>query len=249
MMLRLKNMSVQRAGRQLISGLDCALHHGEIIVVLGPNGAGKSSLLLALAGLIPLTGELELCGKPLSSYARSELTEKIAWQGELPPTEFGLTVQQRLELSMMHGTASIEQAVASMDIGDLLNRALGELSSGERQRVELVALMLRTTPIWLLDEPTAHLDLKHQVECVKMLKAERSKGRAIMTVLHDMQQAMAIADQLILVDGYGHAEYGAAKQLCNRNHLSRLFEVALMEQGDILTPDYRGELNDEITRS
>ncbi len=234
--MKLADVTVKRGESTLLSGLSCQIRAGEVTVVLGPNGAGKSSLLLALAGLIPVLGIIELQGRPLSAYHRMELTAQVAWQGDLPPTEFGLTVKQRLELAA--GESDVESTAAAMDIAPLLQRPLGELSSGERQRAELAALMLRDTPIWLLDEPTAHLDLKHQIHCIQMLKSQRDKGRAIMTVLHDIQQAMAIADHLILIDGKGGAEYGQAHQLFEGRKLTELFDAPLTQQGGVLMPDY-----------
>lgn len=240
-LINISNLSVTRGGRTLLSGLDCALHTGEVVVVLGPNGAGKSSLLLALAGLIPLSGDVELRGKPFSEFGRQELSQTIAWQGELPPTEFGLTVRQRLELAAGEDSEGIEVAAAAMDVASLLRRPLGELSSGERQRTELAALMLRDAPIWLLDEPTAHLDLKHQIHCINKIREQKKRGRAMMVVLHDMQQAMAVADHLILIDGKGGAEYGEAKRLFANDRMSRLFAAPVMMQGAVLVPDY-GEM-------
>ncbi|OIO71284.1 MAG: iron dicitrate ABC transporter ATP-binding protein [Zetaproteobacteria bacterium CG12_big_fil_rev_8_21_14_0_65_55_1124] len=237
-LLELSNLTVTRGGRTLLSGLGCSINAGDVVVVLGPNGAGKSSLLLALAGLIPADGSIELLGRPLSTYDRKELSRSIAWQGELPPTEFGLTVRQRLELAAGEAGGEIETSAAAMDVVSLLQRPLGELSSGERQRTELAALILRDAPVWLLDEPTSHLDLKHQIHCIHIMKEQRAKGRAIVTVLHDLQQAMAIADHLILIDGRGGAEYGEAKQLFTGKRLSHLFDATVIKQGSVLVPDY-----------
>jgi len=237
-LLRLTGFAIERAGRTLISELSCAFHAGEITVVLGPNGAGKSSLLLALNALIPASGNIELQGNDLTAYSRNELADTIAWQGSLPPTEFGLTVEQRLRLAVHGEAVSIEEPARTMDVSALMSRPLGELSSGERQRVELAALMLRDTPIWLLDEPTAHLDLKHQISCIQMLKKQAQDGRAIITVLHDIQQALAIADFVILIDGKGRAEYGGASSLLNSVKLSQLFDAPVVEQQAALIPNY-----------
>jgi len=237
-LIQLSNLSVERGGNTLLTELNCTINAGEVVVVLGPNGAGKSSLLLALAGLIPASGSIDLLGKPLASYSRNALSRKIAWQGALPPTEFGLTVRQRLELAADEESNKITSIADAMDIAPLLMRPLGELSSGERQRTELAALMLRDTPIWLLDEPTAHLDLKHQIQCMQILKEQRNSGRAVITVLHDIQQAMAVADFLILIDGKGGAEYGTAKQLFSNHTLSQLFDAPVVREGSVLVPDY-----------
>ncbi|ATX82835.1 iron complex transport system ATP-binding protein [Mariprofundus ferrinatatus] len=237
-LIKLVDVAVERGGHTLLKGLDCEFRAGQVVVVLGPNGAGKSSLLLALAGLIPVSGSLELLGKPLADYDRTTVTRTIAWQGDLPPTEFGLTVQQRLELAANEKHARIESIAADVDIAPLLQRPLGELSSGERQRTELAALMLRDAPIWLLDEPTAHLDLKHQIHSIHMMKREAKAGRAIITVLHDIQQAMAVADHLILIDGKGGAEYGEAAELFATARLSKLFDAPVIHKGTVLVPDY-----------
>jgi len=237
-LLSTANLSVERSNHVLLSGLHCAFHAGEVVVVLGPNGAGKSSLLLALAGLIPATGDIMFNGTPLDQYDRHALSHQIAWQGDLPPTEFGLTVEQRLKLAAEDAGTAIAAIATDMDISPLLARPLGELSSGERQRVELAALMLRDAPLWMLDEPTAHLDLKHQIHCIQMLKSQAAHGRAIIMVLHDIQQAMVIADRLILIDGKGGVEYGEAKALFNSARLSQLFDAPVIQQGAVLIPNY-----------
>jgi len=251
-LLKLTDVAVERGGRILLSGLTCSIHTGEVTVVLGPNGAGKSSLLLALAGLIPASGLIDLNSAALNTYSRHELSRRIAWQGDLPPTEFGLTVAQRLQLAAGEADAAIASVATDMDIAPLLARPLGKLSSGERQRVELSALMLRDAPIWLLDEPTAHLDLKHQIHCINMLKRQADHGRAIVIVLHDIQQAMAVADQLILIDGKGTDGKGGvlcgqAHDLFNSATLTELFHAPVVQQGAVLIPDY-GEVKHEETR-
>jgi len=238
--MQLSDLAIQRGDKMVLSGLDCEFHTGEVVVVLGPNGAGKSSLLLALAGLIHASGSISIHGENLSAISRPERARLIAWQGELPPTEFGLTVSQRLELAADATGSEMNSAAASMEITALLNKPLGKLSSGERQRVELAALMLRDTPLWLLDEPTSHLDLKHQLGCLSMFRQQAKQGRAIITVLHDLQQASSIADQVILIDGRGGVQFGSADQMLDIATLSGLFDTPLLKQGKAILPDYRG---------
>ncbi|HCS13742.1 MAG: iron dicitrate ABC transporter ATP-binding protein [Zetaproteobacteria bacterium CG06_land_8_20_14_3_00_59_53] len=235
--LKVDSLSVQRGGHVLVDALDFTLQAGRICAVLGPNGAGKSSLLLAIAGLIPFQGRVELAGRSLSALGRAGLADRVAWQGDLPSVEFGLTVHQRLELAASGDTGGIASIAGEMEIGALLGRPLGELSAGERQRTELAALMLRDVPLWLMDEPTAHLDLRHQVQCIGMLRRRRQQGRSILVVLHDLAQAMAVADHVILVDGQGHAAYGDADML-DAGRLSQLYATPLCRQGSGFGPDY-----------
>lgn len=234
--LSARGLRVIRGERELVRTLDFALHAGRICVVLGPNGAGKSSLLAALAGLIPCQGEVSINRQALCGYSRAGLAGQVAWQGELPLTEFGLTVRQRLSLARPGQGGDFTGVAKEMDIATLMERPLGELSAGERQRTELAALMLRDVPVWLLDEPTAHLDLRHQVQCIRMLRAQRRKGRAMLVVLHDLAQAEAIADHAILVDGRGQAAYREAG-LPDIDTLGRLYGTAL-QKNRAIGPDY-----------
>lgn len=242
MMLEAQSLSVERGGSVLFHDFNLNVSTGSVTVVVGPNGAGKSSLLLALAGVIPASGECRIRGRVLSELSRRDLASLLAWQGELPPTEFGLTIRERLDLAD-DGSERLNSAIAVMELAPLLNRRLSELSSGERQRVEIAAVMARDCPLWLLDEPTAHLDLKHQMAVLRMMREEAAKGRAIVTVLHDLQQAIAVADSAVLLDGHGGAESGEAAGLLTTERLSSLFQVSLQSfQADgqsVLLPDYR----------
>ena len=238
-MLSARELHISRGRRELIGGVNLDIGSGRITGGMGPTGAGKSSLLLALAGMIPARGRIVLLERPLSGYSREEIAGALAWQGELPPVEFGLSVVQRLQLAATDAEPqTIEAAAAGMEVDGLLDRPLGALSSGERQRVELAALMLRDVPLWLLDEPTAHLDLRHQLVCLGRLRDEAASGRAIMVVLHDIQQAMAIADDVVLFGADGAVSTGSAADMLSRQQLQDVFGVALQE--GTLLPDYRG---------
>jgi len=235
-LLELKQVTLQRGGRILFTGFSKVVAPGRITVIMGPNGAGKSSLLLALAGMIPASGRIVLRGKPLNEHSRPEIARQIAWQGDLPPTEFGLTVAQRLQLARGEEHARISEPATLMEVDGLLERTLGDLSSGERQRVELTALMLRDVPLWLLDEPTAHLDLRHQVISLRMLRRQSGQGRAIVVVLHDIQQAMSIADDVVLIDGNGGILADKAVAMLTQERLQGVFGVSL--QASTLLPKY-----------
>jgi ABC-type cobalamin/Fe3+-siderophores transport system ATPase subunit len=242
-----RNLSLVRGGRELFRGLDIEAEPGTIITVIGPNGAGKSSLLMVLAAVLAAdSGECVMQGRAVSSYSRAELAKFIAWQGELPPTEFGLTVEQRLKLATMGNSDDglMCHAVKEMDIAALLPRNLAELSSGERQRVEIASVMARDCSLWLFDEPTSHLDLQHQVACLNMFRAEARKGRVIVTVLHDIQQAASVADKAILIDGRGGVECGDARSMMVADKLESLFRVKLttisLDDRELHLPDYRG---------
>ncbi|MCF6208943.1 MAG: ABC transporter ATP-binding protein, partial [Ghiorsea sp.] len=196
-----------------------------------------------LAGLhTEFTGEIMLQRKILSAYSHAELSTQVAWQGELPPTEFGLTVGQRLELAAQQTVEKLTKTLNYLELMPLRERALGELSSGERQRVESAALMMRDCPVWLMDEPTAHLDMRHQVDCLRLIKQQAKKGRLIFAVLHDLQQAAAVADVVVLLDGKGGVQVGQAQHLLTTEQLEPIFKVKLQGSGRNLMPSYTDEL-------
>lgn len=244
-MIHIDNLSLQRGDKQLIASLSLHAKLGGVIVVLGPNGAGKSTLLLTLAGLHhDYTGKVLVQGKALADFSQQSLVEHIAWQGELPPTEFGLTVEQRLNLAAHGVTARLEHALTYLELELLKHRALGELSSGEQQRVEIAAVMVRDCPVWLMDEPAAHLDMRHQVDCLKLIKQQAHNGRLIITVLHDLQHAAAVADMVILLDGNGGAEVGLAEEMLVAEKLEPVFKIKLKCKGRNLMPQYAVELSE-----
>ncbi|MCP5057165.1 MAG: ABC transporter ATP-binding protein [bacterium] len=235
-------LELRRGDAVLILDLDMAVGPGEIWAVLGPNGSGKSTLLLALAGVLrPTAGEVLLDGKRLSRWLPTERGQRIAWQGSLPSAEFGFKVHERLEL-VPSRTRKVNDALERLDLGPLAERRLFELSAGERQRVELAALWLRDAPVWLLDEPTTHLDLRHQVSCLDLLREEAGNGRSLVVVLHDLTQAHAIADQALLLRADETHETGPAVELLLPEKLEPVFgtrlHVAQGQEESALLPAY-----------
>ncbi len=247
--ITVEHLSLIRGHRRLIRDLSFSINPGQITVIMGPNGSGKSSLLLALLGLLPInSGFIQLNGRPLERFSRRDISRLMAWQGDMPPTEFGLTVHQRLELALERGLGELaghdmEDICHLLEIGHLLKRRLAELSAGERQRTELAATLLRNTPLWLLDEPVAHLDLKHQVSWLALMKHYAQAGKAILAVLHDVQQACAIADEVILISDKGQATFGPADVMLTEKTLEELFQTPLSRLSDtngraVLLPSY-----------
>ncbi|MDX8412133.1 MAG: ABC transporter ATP-binding protein [Mariprofundaceae bacterium] len=241
--LDIVELGLARGGEDVVRGLSFKLRPGKITVVLGPNGAGKSSLLLALAGMLPLaSGSIELKGQTLEHYSRQEISSLIAWQGELPLAEFGLSVRQRLHLARADaGRAGEDRLCGMADIAHLLKRPLGRLSAGELQRVELAAVLLRNSPVMLLDEPTAHLDLRHQTAWLHSMRKQAASGKALCVVLHDIQQAACVADEVVFIYGGGKAAHGDAAGMLTRARLEVLFDAPILalEQEGLILPDYR----------
>jgi iron complex transport system ATP-binding protein len=230
------------AGRLVLRDVDLQLVAGEQVALLGANGSGKSTLLRVLSGLLrPIEGAVELFGRPIGSWDRGELARQVTVlpQGmELPS---GFRVSEVVALgripharSWFANSADDEEAVARAlaDAGaeDLADRPVDELSGGERQRV-LVALALAQEPrLLLLDEPTAHLDVAHQLALIQLLERLReARGLTVLAVLHDLNLAAHFADRALVLDGGHLVSASAGLGGLDLNLLRNAFGVSIAE--------------------
>lgn len=207
-MLEADNLTLVRAGREVVSGLSASLAPGQITAIVGPNGAGKSSLLLALAGLLdPEAGDVRLDGESLSRLTSRLRAQRIGYLPQSPDIAWDLAVETLVALGRLpwpgSGTEAVDAAIAALDLEALRHRPVSRLSGGERARV-LLARVLAGTPQWVLaDEPLAALDLAHQLALVAHFKACAAAGQGVVVVLHDLAVAMNHADHvLVLKEGH-----------------------------------------------
>jgi iron complex transport system ATP-binding protein len=188
---------------------------GEQVALLGANGSGKSTLLRVLAGALrPTAGSVELFGRPIASWERAELARSVTVLPQGMELPHGFRVSEVVALGRIpharswfatsaEDEAAVARALADADVEELAGRTVDELSGGERQRV-LVALALAQEPrLLLLDEPTAHLDVAHQLALIGLLERLRhARGLTVLAVLHDLNLAARFADRgLVLHDG------------------------------------------------
>lgn len=206
--------------RDVVHGIDFVLQAGEFVALLGPNGSGKSTFLRGLAKLLrPSGGVVELDGRSLASWPPDRFARRVALLaqshepiGELSVRDlvaFGRHPHQGfLSLPTPHDTAAIETALELTGLTSYAERKVRELSGGEVQRAWFALALAQEPEILLLDEPTAYLDLAHQLgvlELVRRLNAER--GLTVVAALHDLGQAARYASRLLMLrDGIVIAE-------------------------------------------
>ncbi len=208
-------LHAERAGfaigsRWLVHDVTLALHSGEVIALVGPNGAGKSTLLRLLAGdLQPTSGQILLQGRPISAYRPHDLALRRAVLPQQTILQFAFTVKEVVEMgrSPRRDRAEMDEAIVldslrRTEVAHLAHRTFPSLSGGEQTRVTLARVLAQETPILLLDEPTASLDLHHQQLVMSIAQAIAGEGGAVMVVLHDLNLAATFADRIaILRDG------------------------------------------------
>lgn len=212
MILRAEGVHVRLGHRPVLRGVDLAAGAGEMVAVLGPNGSGKSTLVRALAGLVrPEAGRVVLAGRPIGELARREVARRLALVPQFPVCDLGFSALETVLMGRApHGTglglagardlALARAAMRALDVGHLEARATGTLSGGERQRVVLARALAQEPDVLLLDEPTAHLDLRHQVECLALVRARcRARGMAAVFVVHEPGLAGSYGDRVVLL--------------------------------------------------
>ena len=206
-------MSGASIGRQrILQAIDLRLAAGRWVAVVGPNGAGKSTLLRVLAGLLPCDGQVMLQGRPLGDWPACERARRLAW---LSQQEGGSDDLLAWDVAMLGrlphrawlaapseaDEAVVVQALKSAQAWDLRTRRLGELSGGERQRVLLARLLAVQAPLLLMDEPLAHLDPPHQADWLAVVRAQVAAGGTVVSVLHELNMALAADDIVVLRAG------------------------------------------------
>lgn len=176
------NIRCERGGRQVFGGLTFSVEAGEALAVTGPNGSGKSSLLRLIAGLVRLEGgQLKLEG------GDPELTvpEQAHYLGHLDPVKPSLTVAENLAMwADFLGGGTAAEALRRTGLGDLADLPAGYLSAGQRRRLSIARLLAVSRPIWLLDEPTAPLDMRGQEDFTTVMREHLAGGGLILAATH-----------------------------------------------------------------
>ena len=215
-LLTVRGLLLAAGGRTLVRDLAWEAHAGECWSIVGRNGAGKSTLLRTLAGLhASQGGTVALRGRPLAGWPLEALARERAYLPQARHDAFAYTALETV-LAARHpyhanrywegsdDHAAAMRALAAMQADGLAGRDERTLSGGERQRVAIAALLAQDTPLLLLDEPAAALDLAHQVRTMHLLaRLCRDEGRTVITIGHDLTLAHGISTHALLLGGDG----------------------------------------------
>jgi iron complex transport system ATP-binding protein len=212
--IRLDGVTAAYRGRPVLRDIALEIGAGERVALIGPNGAGKSTLLRVAAGLLePAAGSVELDGTPVAALDRLAVARRLAVVPQLAVLPFATTVEQVVALGRLphehpiRGMRPVDrsivaEAIERVGVGHLLGRDARELSLGERQLVLLAMAVAQQAPVLVLDEPTVHLDLRHQVEVMELLvDLNAREGTTILAVLHDLGLAAHFFPRLVLLSG------------------------------------------------
>ncbi len=209
---------------------------GDVLGVIGPNSAGKTTVIRLLTRVVePLRGDIRLDGTSLTRLARWELARQVAVVPQDLPLALPFTVEQLVLMGryphaprrFFETAADLEVAREAMALTGVLELAhvpMAALSGGERQRVVLARALAQQPRLLVLDEPTAHLDLRYQAECVALLRRVRAEhGTTIVLVSHDLNLAAEVADRLLLLAEGRLARLGSPGQVLEPGLLGRIY--------------------------
>jgi iron complex transport system ATP-binding protein len=225
--------------RAILSPLDLGIQRGECLAVVGPNGAGKTTLLRIVAGLLaPTSGSLEYEGLSYASLSRRALARRIAYVPQIRPARIPLSVGEvvllgryphlsRLQLAPRGADyAAVDEALRWVGLEELRERPVDELSGGERQAVFIAAALAQDAELLVLDEPTLHLDARHQRELANLLLRLRSTGRpTVLLATHDLNLASLLGDRILALSGGSSLALGPPATVLAPGQLERVFRA------------------------
>ena len=234
-------MAEPRRGRPFaLSGLSFEVAEGEILGVLGPNSAGKTTLIRLLTKILaPTRGTIEVDGASVQGLSRAELARRIAVVPQDVPEGLPFTVEQLVLMGRYphaprrffetdEDLAIARAAMEATSVLDLADTPVRTLSGGERQRVVLARALAQRPRLLILDEPTAHLDLRYQVECVALLRrVNREQGTTVLLVSHDLNLAGELCDRLLLLADGRIARLGPPDEVLDEALLAAVYGCAV----------------------
>jgi iron complex transport system ATP-binding protein len=236
--LEADGVTVEAGSRGILRDVSFVLQPGERIALVGPNGAGKSTLLRMLAGTLrPSAGRVRLRGSPLAGLERAEIARRLAVVPQQAALPFAMRVEEVVALGRLpHETgmrgarpsdrAAVAAAIERVGVGHLLGRDARELSLGERQLVLLALAVAQAAPVLLLDEPTVHLDLRHQVEAMELLRDLNERdGTSLVAVLHDLGLAAHFFPRLVVIEQGRIVADGAPSEVLTDTLIREVFSV------------------------
>lgn len=234
MSLRIEDIHFSYGDRPVLHGVTLEVGRGVFTGLLGPNGSGKSTLTKILARVhVPSKGTVALEGTDLLSLPRREHAKRVAYVPQSSEVPFELTVRESVLLGRTPymglrpkpaDIALVEESIERLDLGELRDRRLSELSGGQAQRALIARALAQEPEVLLLDEPTSALDLRYQVDTLSLVRqVTREQGVAALIAIHDLNHAALFCDEIALLHGGSLVAWGAPEDAMRAETLSEVY--------------------------
>jgi iron complex transport system ATP-binding protein len=246
MSLEMKDVSYLIKDKKLVSEVSLSVASGELVGLVGPNGAGKSTALKLISGeLKPSFGNVSLEGTSLGSITSAELSLSRSVMAQSTNVVFDFSVAEIIKMGWVQGrlidpelmSVAMKQIVNECDVSQLLNRTFNSLSGGEQQRVQFARNLVQ---LWrpdstsykprylLLDEPTASLDLAHELLLLNLLRSAKQQNIGVLIVMHDLNLAARFLDKVVLMTKSRVVDIGTPAMVLNADQLSEVYRTKIL---------------------
>lgn len=239
-MIKLNNVSVRYGNNQVLSNINLEINEGENLIILGPNGSGKTTLLKTIIGLIHFEGEIEINGKNINSFSRSEIARYISYVPQIFTTPFSFTVKEFVSMGLYRKKRDywdeekdIEEALKMTNIYDLKDKYINKISGGELQKCLIARALVQDSIFIAMDEPMAHLDVKAVLEISSIVASLSSQGKGIVIISHDVNIIKNLNGNILLLKNGNISFLGKEENSDFVSSLERVFEVKVHKNDDI----------------
>ena len=234
-MIDVDDITVRFGPVTALSAVSLAVDEGQFIGLIGPNGSGKTTLIRAIAGILePDHGRIEVAGNTVSGASSRSISRSIAVVPQDTALTFDFSVREivamgrtpyvsRLGRAERSDREVVDRALERTAVIDLADRSINDVSGGERQRVLLARALAQDTPVLLLDEPTANLDINHQIRTLELIRELADDGKTVVAAIHDLNLAAHYSDELVLLGEGQHIASGPPRDVLTEAHLESVF--------------------------
>ena len=241
------NLSFSYGTNEVIKNLSMDFNEGKLYGILGPNGSGKTTFIKLLTGILkPQLGNTKIDNNDIKNFKSKELAKKMALVTQIYSGEFDFKVRNlilmgryahidRLSVASHEDKEIVNKIINELGLTELARRNFSELSGGEQQKVMIARALAQQGKILILDEPTAHLDIKYQIELMNMFKQFTKDGITVIAVLHDINLAAMFCDELILINDGSIHESGSVQNILTPKNIKSVFHVNVIVKKNAIT--------------
>lgn len=237
-MIEIRDLDVRLGGMVVLDAVSARIEEGRFVGLVGPNGAGKSTLLRAVGAVLkPESGTVLLDNENVHALSSRAASRRVATVPQDTSLSFDFDVRDVVAMGRTpyrsrfrsegdaDGEATIAKALMRTEVEEFADRSISAVSGGERQRVVLARALAQDTPILLLDEPTASLDINHQIRTLELVRDLANEGKTVIAAIHDLNLAAHYCDELLLLSEGRILDSGSPETVLTESNLSEAFET------------------------
>lgn len=246
-MIAVEDLEVELGGTTVLDGVSFRVEEGQFLAVVGPNGAGKTTLLRSCNGLLrPTAGRVSVDGEDVTALSARELGRRVATVPQETTLAFDFDVadvvamgrtprRSRFAPTDRTDREAVQNALERTDTARFGDRSVGDLSGGERQRVVFARALAQETPVLLLDEPTANLDVNHQIRTLSLARELADEGKTVVAAIHDLELAARFCDATALLSDGRVLAAGPPEDVLTAGRIETAFDVRVSVETNPVT--------------